>query len=256
MKLKDNTILITGGSSGIGLALAKKFVELGNRVIVTGRNAQRLEAAKTEVPELHTLRCDAADPAALKNLARMLEAEHPQLNVLVNNAGIMRFIDVSRAATDLAELTTELDINLAGPMRTVSVFIDTLKRNKGTILNVTSGLAFVPLSAAPIYCATKAALHSYTVSLRLQLKQCGVEVIELAPPAVQTNLASFPEGEVKVITTDELIQATFKGLRAGDLEIRPGQANQLHWLGRIAPQFITAQLDKGSKTMLPPTEPR
>jgi uncharacterized oxidoreductase len=254
MELKGNTILITGGSSGIGLALAKKFVALGNEVIVTGRNADRLQAAKSEVPELHTLCCDATDLEALKALARTLEADHPKLNVLINNAGIMRFRNLSCTPADLAELTVELDTNLAGPMRTVAVLVEMLKRNRGTIINVSSGLAFVPLPAAPIYCATKAAIHSYTVSLRLQLKQHGVEVIELAPPAVKTNLASFPEGDIKVITTDELVDATLKGLRAGAEEIRPGQSNQLHWMARIAPQFITAQLDKGSAAMIPPAE--
>jgi uncharacterized oxidoreductase len=252
MELNGNTILITGGSGGIGLALAKKFVELGNAVIVTGRSADRLQAAKKEVPKLHTIICDAADIPALKVLASTLEADHPKLNVLINNAGVMTFKNLGHAATDLAELTVELDINLAGPIRTVAVLIEMLKRNQGTIINVSSGLAFVPLPAGPIYCATKAALHSYTVSLRLQLKSHGVEVIELAPPAVKTHLASIPEGDVKVITTDELVDATIKGLRSGDQEIRPGQSNQLHWMSRIAPQFITAQLDKGSAKMIPP----
>jgi uncharacterized oxidoreductase len=219
---------------------------------VTGRSADRLQAAKQEVPKLHTIICDAADIQALKVLASTLEADHPKLNVLINNAGVMKFKNLGHAATDLAELTVELDINLAGPIRTVSVLIEMLKRNQGTIINVSSGLAFVPLPAGPIYCATKAALHSYTVSLRLQLKGHGVEVIELAPPAVKTNLASIPEGDVKVITTDELVDVTIKGLRSGDQEIRPGQSNQLHWMSRIAPQFITAQLDKGSAKMMPP----
>ena len=137
----------------------------------------------------------------------------------------------------------------------MSVLIDILKRNNGTIINVSSGLAFVPLPAAAIYCATKAAIHSYTISLRQLLKSHGVEVIELAPPAVKTNLAPIPEGEgVKVITTDELVTATIKGLRSGTQEIRPGQANQLHWMSRIAPQFIAGQLAKGSAKMIPPSE--
>ncbi len=253
MKLTGNTILITGGSSGIGLGLAKKFVELDNAVIVTGRNADRLEAAKKEIPALHTICCDAADPQALKALATTLNQEHPKLNVLVNNAGVMLFKNLSQAEPDLEALTLELDINLAGPIRTVSVLIDQLKRNQGTIINVSSGLAFVPLQAAPVYCATKAALHSYTISLRQQVQTHGVEVIELMPPAVKTNLHQFPEdGDVKVITTDELVDATILGLRAGSQEIRPGQANQLHWMSRIAPGFIAEQLAKGSAKLIPP----
>jgi uncharacterized oxidoreductase len=253
MKLKGNTILITGGSSGIGLALAKKFIELDNTVIVTGRNADRLEAAKKENPALHSIRCDAADPQALRALANTLNQEHPKLNVLVNNAGVMLFKNLSQAEPDLEALTLELDINLAGPIRTVAVLLDQLKRNQGAIINVSSGLAFVPLQAAPIYCATKAALHSYTISLREQLKTHGIEVIELMPPAVRTNLHQFPEdGDVKIITTDELVDAAISGLDAGTQEIRPGQANQLHWMSRIAPGFIAAQLAKGSARLIPP----
>mgnify|MGYP001824233846 FL=1 len=157
----------------------------------------------------------------------------------------------------MVALTAELDVNLAGPIRLISVFIDQLRANRGTIINVSSGLAFVPLQLSPIYCATKAALHSYTVTLRQQLKGEGVEVIELMPPAEHTELtADMPDdGDFKIMTTDELMKETFKGLRAGRSEIRPGQANQLYWMSRIAPGFINAQLEKGAKPMVPPPEP-
>lgn len=135
----------------------------------------------------------------------------------------------------------------------VSALIGQLKRNQGTIINVSSGLAFVPLQAAPIYCATKAAIHSYTISLRQQLKEHGVEVVELMPPAVKTDLAPIPEGSgVKVITTDVLVDATMKALGKGKVEIRPGQANQLRFMSRVAPGFIEGQLAKGSKSLIPP----
>jgi uncharacterized oxidoreductase len=178
------------------------------------------------------------------------------MNVLVNNAGVIIPRNHTGPTEDLVGLTTELDINLAGPIRMVSVLIDKLKANRGTIINVSSGLAFVPLQLSPIYCATKAALHSYTVSLRQQLKHEGVEVIELMPPAVHTALtADMPDdGDFKIMTTEELTKETFKGLRAGRLEIRPGQANQLYWMSRIAPGFINAQLEKGAKAMVPPPE--
>lgn len=254
MKLNGNTILITGGSSGIGLGLAQKFIELDNTVIVTGRNMDRLNEAKQKLPKLHVMRCDAAAPEALHALANKIAQEHPALNVLINNAGVMRFKNLGQVETDLADLTLELDINLAGPIRTVAVLVDRLKANRGTIINVSSGLAYVPLGAAPIYCATKAALHSYTISLRQQLARSGVEVIELAPPAVKTNLAQLPEDEgIKVMSTDELVAATIRGLRSGAREIRPGQANQLHWMSRLAPNFIAGQLAKGSEKMIPQT---
>jgi uncharacterized oxidoreductase len=167
----------------------------------------------------------------------------------------MRFKNLSHSTVNLLELTAEIDINLAGPIRTVSVLIDTLKRNKGTIVNVSSGLAFVPLPAAAIYCATKAAMHSYSISLRHLLSAHGVEVVELIPPSVKTNLAPIPDdGSVKSLTTDELVAATIKGLKSGAREIRPGQANQLHWMSRIAPRFIAEQLAKGSDVMIPPAQ--
>lgn len=256
MKLQGNTILITGGSAGIGLSLAKEFVALGNRVIVTGRSAEKLEAAVREVPELETIQSDAADANAVKGLAARIDADYPELNVLANNAGVFIPRNHTGPATDLTALTAEIDINLSGPIRTVSVLIDRLKANRGTIINVSSGLAFVPLQLSPIYCATKAGMHSFTISLRQQLKDQGVEVIELMPPAVKTALtADLPEGgDFKIMTTEELMKETFKGLRAGKLEIRPGQANQLHWMSRIAPAFINAQLAKGARSLVPPPE--
>jgi len=256
MKLDGNTILITGGSAGIGLALAKEFVALGNMVIVTGRSASKLEAARSEVPALETIQSDAADPDAIRALGAQIDERFPELNVLLNNAGVFIPRNHTAPASDLAELTTELDINVAGPIRTISVLIDRLKANRGTIINVSSGLAFVPIQLSPIYCATKAALHSYTIALRQQLKDLGVEVIELMPPAVRTDLtADLPDdGDFKIITTDQLMKETFKGLRSGREEIRPGQANQMHWMSRIAPAFINAQLEKGSKALVPPPE--
>jgi uncharacterized oxidoreductase len=256
MKLDGNTILITGGSAGIGLAMAKEFVELGNKVIITGRNGDKLEAARREAPSLEVIQSDAANPEALRVLATQIGDQFPEMNVLVNNAGVFVPRNHAGPADDLVELTAELDINLAGPIRMVSVLIDQLKANRGTIINVSSGLAFVPLQLSPIYCATKAAIHSYTMTLRQQLKGQGVEVIELMPPAVRTALtADMPDdGDFKIMTTDELMKETFKGLRAGRLEIRPGQANQLYWMSRIAPGFINAQLAKGSKSMVPPLE--
>jgi uncharacterized oxidoreductase len=253
MKLQGNTILLTGGSAGIGLALAKEFLALGNKVIITGRNADKLEAARKATPELETIQCDAADPDAVNALAAQVDQHYPDVNVLVNNAGVFIPRNHTVRTDDLVGLTSELDINVAGPIRTVSVLIDRLKANRGTIINVSSGLAFVPIQLSPIYCATKAALHSYTITLRHQLKDQGVEVIELMPPAVQTKLtADLPDdGDFKIITTEQLITETFKGLRAGREEIRPGQANQLYWMSRIAPGFINGQMEKGSKALVP-----
>ncbi len=252
MKLSGRTILITGGSAGIGLAFALKFVELGNKVIVTGRRQSVLDEVKARYPKLHTIQSDVADPAQIASLAARVKADFPKLDVLMNNAGVMIHKNLKSPARDLAGLMTEMNINVGGVIGMTSAFIDILTANKGTLINVSSGLAFVPLPSAPIYSASKAAIHSYTQSLRFQLQDAGVEVIELMPPAVKTDLtADLPEGSVKLITTDELVKQSFASFRAGVLEIRPGQSKQLALMRRVAPDFINGQLWKASKKLVP-----
>jgi len=253
MKLTGRTILITGGSSGIGLAFALKFLELGNTVIVTGRRQTALEEVKAKHPKLHTIQGDVAQPTQIAALATRVKAEFPKLDVLMNNAGIMLHKNLKLPAADLYGLMAEVNINLGGVIRTTSAFIDIIAANQGTIINVSSALAFVPLPSAPIYCATKAAIHSYTQSLRFQLEEAGVEVIEVMPPAVKTAMtAELSEGEgVTLITTDELIKQSFAAFKAGKLEVRPGQANLLALMRRIAPNFINRQLWKASRNLVP-----
>ena len=245
MNLTGHTILITGGSAGIGLAFALKFVELGNEVIVTGRRQAVLDEVKEEHPKLHTIRSDVADPAQIAALAARVKADFPKLDVLMNNAGVMLHKNLKAPAADVAGLMTEMNINVGGVIGMTSAFIDILTANRGTLINVSSALAFVPLPSAPIYSASKAAIHSYTQSLRFQLQDAGVEVIELMPPAVKTDLtADLPEGSLKLITTDELVKQSFAGLKASAVEIRPGQAKQLAFLRRLAPDFINGLLWK------------
>ena len=251
MNLKGRTILITGGSAGIGLAFALKFIELGNEVIVTGRRRTVLDEVKAKYPKLHVIQSDVASPAQIAAVAARAKADFPGLDVLMNNAGIMIHKNL-KVPADLGRLMTEVNINLGGVIGMTSAFIDILTANKGTLINVSSGLAFVPLPSAPIYSATKAAVHSYTQSLRFQLQETGVEVIELMPPAVKTDLtADLPEGSLKLITTDELVKQSFSALKAGTQEIRPGQAKQLAFLRRLAPDFINGQLWKASKKLVP-----
>ena len=252
MNLSGHTILITGGSAGIGLAFARKFVELGNDVIVTGRRQSKLDECKAANPKLHCIQSDVAKVADIKALAERVKREFPKLDFLMNNAGVFVNRNLSRPAADLDALMEEMDINVGGTIRTTSSFVDILTANRGTILNVSSGLAYVPLPSAPIYCATKAAIHSYTTSLRFQLEASGVRVIELLPPAVKTELADIPEGgDITVITTDVLVDATIKGLKADKPEIRVGPSAQLYWMQAIAPGFINGQLWKGSKSLVP-----
>jgi uncharacterized oxidoreductase len=252
MKLTNRTILITGGSAGIGLAFALKFLELGNRVIVTGRRQAVLDDVKAKHPALHTVQSDVADPAQISTLAQTIKRDFPELDVLVNNAGISRYKNLSVPASDLSDLMTEVNVNVGGVIRMTSAFIDLLKVNKGTLINVSSALAYVPLPCLPIYCATKAAIHSYTQSLRFQLEDTGVEVIELMPPAVRTEMtADLPDEGLTLITTDKLVALSIASLKRGAIEVRPGQSAQLALLRRVAPDFINRQLWKAARPLVP-----
>src|SRR5437588_7061338 len=213
MRLTGRTILITGGSAGIGLAFALKFLELGNEVIVTGRRQGVLDAVKAEHPKLHTIRSDVGDPEQIALLAARLKRDFPRLDVLMNNAGIGDSRNLRSTVADLAGLTKEMDVNVGGVIRMTSALIDTVTANQGTVINVSSALAFAPAPAMPIYSATKAAVHSYTQSLRFQLEDSGVEVIELMPPAVRTDMTGeFDEVGISMITTDELVKQSLAAL--------------------------------------------
>ena len=187
MQLRGNTILITGGGSGIGRALAESFHALGNEVIICGRGAGRLAATVAANPGMKAVALDVGDAAALKVSAARLAADYSALNVVIHNAGIMR--TESLRELRLADAEATIATNLLGPIRLTAALLPLLLRQpRAAILTVTSGLAFVPLANTPTYCATKAALHSYTQSLRYQLRDTAVEVIELVPPYVQTEL--------------------------------------------------------------------
>jgi uncharacterized oxidoreductase len=187
MRITGNTILITGGGSGIGRALAEALHGKGNRVIVTGRDATKLKAVEEATPGIVTRSLDVDDPAAVSAFAKQIVSDFPTLNVLVNMAGIMRAEDVRSddAATAEATITT----NLLGPIRMTSALLPHFQRQPdATVVMVSSGLGYVPLAVTPTYCATKAAIHSYAESLRFQLSETVVRVIELVPPYVQTEL--------------------------------------------------------------------
>jgi uncharacterized oxidoreductase len=187
MHMAGNTILITGGGSGIGAALAHRFHDLGNTVIVAGRRLESLQAVVGDRSNMHALPLDIEDPAAIAAFTETLVARFPDVNVLINNAGIMRFEALDRAR-DLTDAEATITTNLLGPIRLINALVEHLAaRPNAAIVNVSSGLAFVPLVATPTYSATKAAIHSYSQSLRDALSG-KVEVIELAPPAVQTEL--------------------------------------------------------------------
>ncbi len=246
MKLSGRTVLVTGGTSGIGLSLARLLVARGNTVLITGRDPAKLDAAKRELPGVDTFRSDVSDPVQIAELHEQVVARHPTLDVLFNNAGIMRNLRLG-AHRNLADVTREVDVNLTGPIRMVQQFLPVLSARKSAlIVNVSSGLAFVPLPISPVYSAAKAAMHSYTRCLREQLRGTGVTVVELAPPPVETPLfrGEFTEemkGE-KAMPPDELARRALAGIEAGRLEIRPGVSALLATMSRVAPGFMFTQM--------------
>jgi uncharacterized oxidoreductase len=214
MKLSGNTIFITGGTSGIGRSLAEALHKRGNQVIISGRRKGHLAEVTKANPGMQSLELNVEDPASIAAVAKKLIAEYPKLNVLINNAGIMQ-IDDAAGAIDDSVLVSIVTTNLLGPIRMTSALIEHLKKQpSATVINVSSGLAFVPLASTAVYSATKAAIHSYTQSMRYRLKGSSVRVLELIPPWVQTDLlnskdepramplAAFIEEAVTVLGTD------------------------------------------------------
>src|SRR6266496_1359407 len=255
MKLTSNTILITGGASGIGYELTKQLNALGNTILITGRDQAKLDRAKAAFPKIHSFRSDVSDPKAIATLYEEVTKQFPELNILINNAGIMREINVHDKAGSIEEITREIEINLSGPIRMVKQFLPHLTpQSEAAILNVSSGLAFVPLPISPVYCATKAGLHSFTESLRVQLKNTKVRVFELAPPATQTELLDDFNSEdmkgVSIMKVEDMVKVAVKGMQTDRFEIRPGQANQLKMMNRLAPGFILKQMSRSVDRML------
>ena len=227
MKITNNTIFITGGTSGIGRALAEAFHKLGNQVIISGRRTGHLAEVTKANPGMQSIELNVEDLTSIAAVAKKLIAGHPKLNVLVNNAGIMH-IDNPAAVMDDAQMSCIITTNLLGPIRMTSALVEHLKQQpSATIVNVSSGLAFVPLALTSVYCATKAALHSYTQSTRYRLKGTSVRVLELIPPWVQTDLLDskdnpnamplipFIDETMKVLATDsdEILVERVKPLR-------------------------------------------
>ncbi len=202
MKTTGNTILITGGGTGIGEALAHRFHDLGNTVIIAGRRLETLQKAAGDRPNIHALTFDQDDPASITAFAEKLVTDFPSVNVLFNSAGIMRMETSLDKFRDLSDAEASVTSNLLGPIRLTNALIEHLGRQPdAVIVNVSSGLAFVPLVIAPTYSAIKAAIHSYTLSLRAVLKS-RIEVIEVVPPAVQTDLTPGQKTNERMMPLD------------------------------------------------------
>ena len=247
MKLTGRTILITGGTSGIGLELAKQLIARQNTVLITGRDEHRLAATKSKIPA-HTYVCDAGIPADIQKLKSTIAAEFPNLDTLINNAGIMRNLDLNQPQ-ELTDVTLEIAVDLCGPVQMVQAFLPGLKaRPDALIVNVSSGLAFVPFPLSPMYSAAKAGLHAYTRCLRAQLARTNVRVVELAPPGTETPLfrGEF-EKEMKAqkgMNVQALVTKAISGIESGKTEVRPGLSNVLYILSRIAPRIPFGRMVK------------
>ena len=255
MKISGNTILITGGASGIGLELAQQLLAKGNKIIITGRDQAKLKKAKENFPKIITIRTDVSKTQDIQAMYAQVVKEFPELNILINNAGIMKNINLQNSDDSLEAITEEIEINLNGPIRMTKIFLEHLKtKSEAAIVNVSSGLAFVPLPISPVYCATKAGLHSFTQSLRVQLKNTNVKVFELAPPATETELlAGTMKREdrkgISVMSVQEMVGVAMRGLETNKFEICPGQSKQLRFMSRLAPNFILKQLSKPVEKM-------
>ena len=249
MKLENRTILITGGSSGIGFELAKRLIERRNVVIITGRNQEKLESAKRALPAVHTFKSDVGDPTAIPALYDQIVKKFPTLDTLINNAGIQR-VQKFNLDQGLGDIAREIEICFSGPVRMIRQFLPHLRTGKDAlVINVSSSAALIPFPISPVYSAAKAALHSFTESLRVQMAFTGVTVIELIPPAVETPLYRDEalETEMKLpkgMDVELFARKAIAGIEAGKLEVRPGLANIMKILSQIAPGIMLKQMAK------------
>ena len=241
MQLNNNTILITGGGTGIGFAMAQRFLSLGNTVIITGRNTNKLEAAKKVLPGLHTISCDITKQADLDNLVHSIEQQFPELNILINNAGVQYNYDFATTHDTLHKAEYEMQANRLGPIKLISLLLPVLDRNnKAAIVNVTSSLGLVPKQSAPVYCGSKAGLHIFTKALRYQLKD--INVFEVIPALVDTAMT---QGRLKnKISPEQLADEFIRGFEKNRYEISIGKVKLLRVLHRISPSLADSIISK------------
>jgi len=232
MYISGNTILITGATSGIGHALACEFIREGNTVIICGRRSERLAAIKAKHPAIVTKECDISITEQREELCTWALQNYPELNILINNAGIQLATNLS-VPVDLTTIRLEVETNFIAPLHLASLFAGHLKtQDHAAIINISSGLAFVPIASMPVYCATKAAIHSLTISLRHQLRHTTIKVFEIAPPSVDTELGHQHREDTTQshggIPIQEFITEAMEAIKNDTLEAAIGQAKGLH----------------------------
>ncbi|CEO99793.1 unnamed protein product (mitochondrion) [Plasmodiophora brassicae] len=221
MSASGNVVVVTGGGSGIGLALARQYLADGNQVIIVGRRAELLAQVAQAHPGLEWIRADIQTELGRTDLVAQVVAKYPKVNILVNNAGIQRQVDLQADRASWAEIESEIQINLSAPIHLSMLFVQHFQKKKevpAAIVNVTSGLAFFPLASVPVYSSTKAALHSFTWSLRHQLLGTKIRVVEIAPPAVDTDLMA-PGLHKFGMNVDEFADSVYGRVRKGEDEV-------------------------------------
>jgi uncharacterized oxidoreductase len=244
MKLDKKTALVTGGGSGIGLAISKALVASGVTVIICGRNRSKLEKAKKQYPKLEIEECDITNTDQIKELVKVVGEKYEGIDLLINNAGMFAQVDYTKSGDSFEMQEREIDVDFTSPLRVIHYFLPMLKnRNEAAVINVSSGLAFVPLTLAPVYCASKAALHAWTRSFRFQMANTKIKVFELMPPLVETDMVADFKDQ-KMMKPENLANDFIKGLLSDTLEITPGQSSQLRMMSRLAPSFIFKAVNK------------
>lgn len=242
MDLKNSTILITGGTSGIGLDLVRQLSAKGSKIIITGRSLDSLNETKKRFPNIHFFKSDVSNPRDIETLYKEVTDQFPDLNILINNAGEMRLLDVQDTRHDLEDITREIDINLSGMIHMVHQFLPHLmKKPASAIVNVSSAIAYMPYSTAPVYSASKAGVHAYTQALRLQLKKTRVKVFEVIPPGVNTNLQKdwrLKPNPRQMMNVDKMVAVAVKGLVSDTPEIMPFLVKLIRFLSRRMPKAL------------------
>lgn len=234
MKLTNNKVLITGGSKGIGLALAKKFHALNNQVIITGRNQLDLDQVSQELSGIDTIQGDISSTQDIDKLVLYIEQKHPDLNIIINNAGVQYNYDLMSEENASHKIAYEIDTNLTAPILLTTLLLPTLSQNPdAAVVNVASALGLIPKRSAPVYCATKAGVHIFSKSLRYQMDD--IKVFEIIPPLVDTAMTEG-RGTAK-ISPDVLVEKFIKSFEKDQYEINIGKVNLLRALMRISPKL-------------------
>jgi uncharacterized oxidoreductase len=232
MKISGNAILITGGATGIGFGLAEAFFNASNKVLICGRRQAKLEEARKKLPQLQIHQCDVTLKDGRESLFNWIKNQHPDMNILINNAGVSGPIDFKKGVPEAFKSEDEIETNFKAPVYLSAYFIPLLLGKKdAAIINISSGLAFVPMASAPLYCATKAGLHSFTLALRHQLKETSIKVFELMPPIVDTDLGKdatdTTERIIRGIPPSKFAKDALKAINNDEYEMASGEAKQL-----------------------------